>query len=337
MLPELCLSAHEIGDFAPGQPLYAPADWRVKTQWLGGDYLARAVEFEDDWRVIVARSQARRDAPLLRIDLSHLAVTDDLIVNQIRTGEFEGRLAFDANGRLVAARDQIDSTLILSRFGETFWKTREDEKFLFAWMGVDSNHRFDEKWRRQTDDAQIERDIGQMLADSTSDCAFAWTWLHRSARQRNALIYFVGRGSLDEVEALVRAVCVSGAHESQGANWRLLLNIGIGAGTEFYPSGATEIARHSYLRNDDDARPLAPNQVRLVELILRHFELWRNWRAQTYTIVQELWRDDSCHWLILFAAPSMHDVLEARLLLRDFLRDQVSAGEMRELLRESRR
>lgn len=335
-LPDLCIAPHEARDLAPAQPLCAPADWRVKTQWGGDYYLVRAVEFQFDEREVVAHNQHRGDAPLLRLNISKLAADENLIVNDIRRGQFERRLAFDSGGSLVVAPGEAEAILRISCFGETLWTSLQDEQIRFVWQGEAPKFRFGEKWRRLTTDAQIERDIGQMLADDASDCAFAWTWLHGSARQREQSLYRIGCGSLDEVETLLRAICVNGARELIGAGWRLSLNLGVGVGaaTEFYAGGTTEMARGSYLKNDDDTRPLAPSQVRLVELVLRHFELWRNWRAQTYTVIQELWKA-SGYWLIPFAAPSMHEVLEARLLLRDFLRDKVSPDEVRELLGEA--
>ena len=336
MLPDLCFLPHETDDLAPAQPLCAPAAWRVKTRLMGGDYLARAVEFETDWRRVVARGQGRQGAPLLRLNIQNEAATDSLIAETLRGGLFERQLVFDAGGRLIGAPAQAYAVLHITSMGETFWMTsRQNEPFRFVWRGVHFKHCFDEKWRLNTSDAQIEVEIGQMLADDTCDCAFAWKWLHLNQRERDKITYRVARGSLDEVEMLLRAVGVSGAPNWQDAPWRLSVNVGTGAGTEFYAGGAAEIARGSCLQNDAETRALTPIQTRLIELVLCHFELWRDWRAQTYTVVRELWIEDDCRWEIPLRAPSMHEVVEARLLLRDWLRGQVAPDELAELMGES--
>ena len=336
MLPEMCLLPHEVGDLVPGESLCAPANWRVKTLWLGGEYLVRAVEFKGDKRTLVARQQGRREAPLLRLNVSDLAVTlaggDDLIVNDLRMNQFERRLAFDASGRLIKTIGQTQALLLVNFMGETFWANDAGARFRFVWRGFDRQHRFDEKWRAHATDARIEAEIGEMLACKTSDCAYAWRWLQLGSRARQASLYGVARGSLAQVEALLRAVCVSGAHELSGTNWRLRLNVAVGAGTEFYAGGATEIVRRSNLSCDEDYAQLSPQQFRLAEFILRYFELWRNWDAQIYTLVQEQWRHDSGCWEIPFSSPSMHDLLEARLLLRDWLQGKISPAELSELL-----
>ena len=338
MLPHLRLLPHEVGDLKPEHALCAPADWRVKTLWFGGEYLARAVEFESDQRTLVARQQGRTGAPLLRLNTSHLSTrlleNDELILNDIRQNQFERRLAFDQNGRLVEAIEQTQALLHLDWRGQTYWVNGSEERFRFVWRGFDRKHCFDEKWRAGATDARIESDIATMLADKKSDCAFAWNWLDLSARERELSLYTVGRGSLAEVEALLRAVCMGEASELEGANWRLMLNVAVGAGTEYYASGASEILLRSYLRNDEDTAQLSRGQIRMAVLILQHFELWRNWDAQTYTLVQERWESGGGghFWQIPFSAPSMHDLLEARLLLRDFLRDQVSPDEISELI-----
>ena len=335
-LPELRLLPHEVGDLTPDHALCAPADWRVKTSWLGGEILVRVVEFTDDKRTLVARQQGKRGAPLLRLNVSHHAVisdeSDDLIRNDLHQNQFERRLAFDADGRLVTAIEQTHALLHINFMGDTSWVNDWKEQFPFVWRGFEPKHRCDAKWRARTSDAQIEREIGERLADAACDCAFAWTWLHSSERQREGLLFTLARGSLDEVEALLRAVCVQGAQQLSGAGWHLLLDIAAGAGTEYYAGGATEILHHSHLSDDADMRRLSPQQVRLATLILRHFELWRNWNAQTYTLVQERWHYGNGYWQIPFSAPSMHDVLEARLQLRDWLRGKVSDDEIGELL-----
>ncbi len=330
------LLPHEVGDLAPDVPLCAPAEWRVKTSWLGGEFLVRAVEFRSDKRTLVARHQGQIGAPLLRLNTSHLATrllgNDELIQNDLRHNQFERRLAFDEYGRLVKEIGQTRAWLHLNFTGQTFWMNNAEEQFRFVWRGFDREHRFDEKRRAQMTDAQIECEIGQMLSDEKSDCAFARTWLVSSEREREQSLYCAGRGSLSEIEALLRAVCVCGAGELPGANWRLMLNVAVGAGTAYYAGGAGEMLHRSYLSNDEDSGPLSPVQVRLATLVLQHFELWRNWNAQTYTLVREQWRGGNGYWRIPFSAPSMHDSLEARLLLRDWLQGKVSSTELDELM-----
>ena len=336
MLPDLCLAPYEVRDLAPDEPLCAPADWRVKTSWFGGETLVRPVEFEGDKCTLVARHQGQRDAPLLRLNTSHRATrllgNDELIQNDIRHSQFERRLAFDENGCLVKATGQTRALLHLHFTGQTFWINDREERFRFVWRGARREHRFNDKWRARATDNYIEREIGEMLADSDGDCAFAWTWLHRSHGERQSLLYSVARGSIDEVKALLRAICLEGARELPDADWHLLLDIAAGAGTEYYAGGASEIVNHSFLSGDHQTRRLSPRQVRLATLVLQHFELWRNWNAQIYTLVQERWRYGDGYWQIPFSAPTAHQRLEAQLQIRDFLRDKVTPTELAELM-----
>ena len=337
MLPDLCFAPYDAGDLALSEPLCAPATWRVQTRdGKGGDfYLVRVVALRIGWCELVARHQFAPDAPLLRLDVLQQDASEETILKDIRLGRFERRLCFGDDARLARAPDAWHALLRINGAGETFWALDdelENEVCRFVWSGVDLQHRFDLEWRLRTPDAQIAGEIGEMLADNASDCAFAWTWLHLSARQREQMTFVVARGSLDEIEPLLRAVCQLETGENQDGAWQLNVNIGIGAATEFYADGATEIARRSYLIGAEQSHALSPRQTRLLEIVVAHFELWRNWRAQKYTLVQELYLAGKCGWQISFGAPSMHERLEARLLLRAWLQGKVSSTEARQLL-----
>ena len=336
-LPALCIAPHEVGDLAPGELLRAPAQHRVAIKkWWGSDfYLLRSLETGHPFSTVCVRQQNKAGAPLLWLDegtyLASIVYSAEL-ESVLSDGVFTRHLYFDARGQLASALGDWHALLEISSSGETLWRGRDDKPFHFVWRNVHFKHRFDAHWRRETPDAGIAREVAAMLADTNSDCAYAWNWLSLSSRQRERELFVVARGTLNEVERVLRAAFGSEADAPQNENWSLIVHVGIGAGTEFYAGGATEIAWGSALRDGDGQKhALSARQTRKLEVVLRHFELWRNWRAQIYTLVRELWMGGVCHWTIALPTVSAHEQLEAALCWRAWLRDQVSPEAWAEL------
>ena len=334
MLPELCLAPHEVGDLAPGEPLCAPADRRARAgRWRWALYSARWIRLANGTFDLVARREAP-GAPLLRFafgkaDKTSRGKTD--LAELIGRWDYVRCLFFGADQDLIKARGNWRGELVLSPDGQSCFRAPDGEVAPFRWHGLGPNQQLLRWWLARASDAQIEIAVREMLKDGHSDCAFAWAWLHRSAPRRARVWVRANHGDLDECERITRAIAVASADADwQNAAKRTLI-FEVGEMKSPFVTG-DDVA--GTLFDGVETREFSALQNRLFALVFAHFGLNLNAPMENYATARHISHAQGYAWRLSLALSSQHERLEARLQLREFLRDKVSSAELTELMRE---
>ena len=339
MLPDLCLLPHEAGDLAPGEPLCAPASKRLRIwKWRYGEsYLLRRVNTRvaPQW---IARRESPADSPLLRLLWSPDGqgnVMADLfwsprtqlkaMFGAFKKQKFFRVIYFNEQIQLATAPENWRYALHLNADGAPIWHSRQGAIAAFHWN--DSRPKLTEVCRFNATDSQIENELSQMLNDVNCDCADALSWLHLNRQQKDRQIYGVRRGTLDEFKSLLRAMIWSENARTEAKTWMLFfsshtLEVGLNDGNSLdslFMSGRNETCP-------------TPRHKRLLELARHAFELHYalDLVRRRSDLPQVAWNDYVLD--IEIPSPSAHQQLEAKLQLRDWLRDKVCADELAELM-----
>lgn len=330
-LPDLCLLPHEMGDLAPDEPLCAPAIARVKIGrwWCRESYLLRPVRtttFPTEW---IARRESSPTAPLLRLFWPPSAELEEILIS-LKQGKFMRVLYFDEQIRLMTSLDVWHYALCIGHDGVAVWSARNGESAAFGWLKP--NSKLSTLWRAETTDSDIEHYLRQMLKDNDSDCAFALNWLQLSETEKDTLLVQVAHGNLEECRQLLWASLWIDSIWLSSQRWRWNIDIGWGSDYEAPTSDPRVMASRSDIENEIQGIELSPRLLRLLEIILAHFKLSHNRQTQSKTLVCNIRNLDNSCWNVPVPTPTAHEILEARLRLRDFLRDKLSPAELNELM-----
>ena len=347
-LPEFCIAPHEIGGWASDEPLCAPAMTRVwvGNRWRKRAYLLRAMQMSgwDAGRMMaVARCEERRDAPLLHIPYSPFAQEFDWTgaksAYHLTRCKLDRILNFDANGRLSLATADWHRRLVLRRYEIPFWfinhQHGENCRFQFPpvhWI-FDLIFKRYQRWFMWASDAQIEGEVGALLADPHSDCAFSWRWVGLSEQEKHQLQFCVKQGTLRQCEEILRAALWIDSTWSASEDWRWewLLDM---AGENPDPLTSSVIVEKSELDNGGQRVELPPRLRRLLCLVCDYFVPRRNPATAMTSAVRFPLQYRRYFWRVPVDAPSQHQRLEAQLLLRDWLQGKVSSTELAELMEQ---
>ena len=328
-LPELCLSPHEAGDLAFDEPLCAPAEMRARVgQWLWSFYSARWIRLSNGKFDLVARRETP-DAPLLRFAFGRTAPRQKVNLTTLIKGGFMRDLFFGADQKLLKNRGNWAGELILSPNGQSCWQAPDGEIAPFRWHNLKPNRDLPNWWRTRATDAQIEAEVRAMLTDETSDCAFGWTWLHWSQRQRNRVWARVERGDLDECERIARAIARCDASWQAEPSRDLVFDLD----ALQRPFGAEDCI-NGHLADGADVHEFSASQNRLFQLVFQQFGINRNQPMESYSTARHYSHRYGYIWRLPVALPSQHERLEALMDVRDWLRDQVSPDELAELMNQ---
>ena len=332
-LPDLCLLPHEVGDLPLGEPLCAPADERVRvthTIW-GGDYLVRQILIGNGHIEFVARREIL-EAPLLYLPFLESA---ELLSVALNKGNFERCLYFDRDYNLVSSCASWHFCLKINSSGHSDWISRDGQKGRFKWMKPPLYYeRLSANWRIEATNKQIERDIHSMLNDCESDCAFALRWIQLCKDEQNALLFKVEKGTLESCRNLLRDALWSDTFfNSDSWEWTVdLSDIGAHPIEEVMLGNALNA---SFIENTNYNYDLSLRQRRLLELVIKDFQLHHNRELGAKYLVQQIWKFDGWEWTFVIPKPSAHEQLEAHLNLRNFLHDKVTPAELAELMDNS--
>ena len=338
-LPDLCLLPHEVGDLAPGEPLCAPATHRLTSkkhpQYI---YLVRRVRMENDPKHIwMARRESVPDAPLLREERS----TSDLkqLFANLMRGKLERRLFFDRELRLAATRDWHFS-LRLNEAIDTSWQFSADRKIhldsafryysRFRWPRLANGEPLSRRWCAEVSDAQLEKEVAEILRAPDSDGAFTFRWLQLSKREREALLFSGTRENFERFEQMLRWILQSDDRWSGDFKWTWVINLDLHFEGSF--NYAEAVASFSEIHGDTGQFSLSARLSRLLQLAVEHFAPSFNKAFTKTSVFQAIWSRDYSEWHIPVVAPTAHERLEAQFQLRAFLRDKVSSTELAELM-----
>ena len=342
-LPDLCLLPHEAGDLAPGEPLCAPAAMRVRIwKWrCGGNYLLRRIKttIAPQW---VARRQSPDDAPLLRLvcppcgqrnfffsRLRSPRAENRKTIRAFKRGNFNRVIYFDGQIRLATAPENWRYALHIHADGALVWHSHDGAIAAFHWN--DSRSNLTDMCRFNATDSAIQSELTKTLEDANCDCAGALSWLDLSRKEKDRQIYRVRhrvrRGTLDEFKSLLRAMILCENSGDEAKIWMLYfsshtLEIGLNDGASL---------QSLFVSGRDEMWP-TPRHKRLLELARREFGLYYalDLVRRRSDLQYVAWSDYVLE--IQIPVPTAHQQIEARLMLRDFLRDKVSSTELAELM-----
>lgn len=320
-------------DLAPDEPPCAPATRRIwvwHPRW-GGHYLVRCVATNEGAYALVARHQTRPDAPLLHLSSSSALSTEHLI----RKGHFRRTLRFDIQGRLLLTPDAQAMHLTISSRSSTLWCCPgRSARGHFQWQGLKQGVWLSRQWIATKTAAQIDCEVGQMLADPNSDCSFAWNWAQLSDEERFQQLYLPRKGTLNECEHLIRAVLWNDPTITYIPECGFTLHIELIEANSPPILKIKRIAR-TYVWDFYETFRLSPHYMRLLELVIEGSQLQRNPQIKDKTAARKMWslfQSSGNLWFVTTTNPTQHERLEARLQLREWLRDKVSPDELTVLL-----
>ena len=338
MLPDLCLAPHEVGELPPGEPLCAPAECRVRIwKWRGGgSYLFRFMTRGNGKKMFVARRErlvgSPWASPLLRFHLMDEVAEAKLC---LQGDYFERVLLFRSDRRLATSPDDWQFCIKIDAVGVAWHQLRDRESFSFAWKGFEVNQCLDRAWRMNTSDAQVERDVKQMLADSSCDLAFVNRWANLSEQEKSRYLFLVAKGTLDLCQSVLRDVLWSDAACLKEDAWKWSIYMG---SLDCAPVSVWYLYTcllESGIQNKNKERKLSNRQRYLLKLVVQHFGLHRNAEALNRNSIRHDWLHNGCDWEFTVPIPTAHERLEAGLRLREWLCDKVSPSKLAELVGKS--
>lgn len=326
-LPDLCLLPHEAGDLAPDEPLCAPATARF---FLKGGYLMRPYISTEGEKKMAVRKEAE-GAPLLKFWSELSAATFE---SEMKQYQFHRTLYFDADCRLLSSRTPWQFCLATGGSDGMNWMLPNGEFAHFFWQSTRNPLQvFQEHWDSLKSDAWIEREILEQLNDPDSDCSFAWSWVQLSPQERHIALFEIDNEALEKCRGLLRAALWSDSELKINGflRWRIRL---LHDNSLLVKPRIHEMLNRSCMEDQFALYHLSSRQSRLLQLIIENFGLHHanKFRQRYFSSVMSLHRDSKENWEVDVYAPTMHQILEARLNLRDFLRDKVSPAELAELM-----
>ena len=340
-LPDLCLAPHEVGDLAPNEPLCAPADERVRVESgpRAGDYLVRFLNTHYGGKIQVARRELPL-SPLLYV-INHEFAGDDS-ARKIERQLFNRLLYFDSDYRLISAPGDWNYQIVIEAGdrGDVDWCSREKGAIDKVCL-----RRFDEKtqttrwlcpldWTFDTPNEQIERDIQQMLRDKDSYFALAHDWNFSSHEARGRRLLRLANGDWDELIYRLKQLVLSFDELDAGADWTLSSRVPKPGNDENESDFSAQMLRETHLTGGGQHHRLTGVQSQIFEAIARYFHPAWNLELHDLLVGHEIRTGQEINFPIQVAIPaaSAHQRLEARLQLRDFLRDQAGAPELAALI-----
>lgn len=341
LLPDLCLLPHEVGDLAPNEPLCAPANARVRVENgpRAGDYLVRFLNTHPGGEIIVARREAPV-SPLIYL-IQHEFSGDDS-ARKIERQLFNRLLFFDGDCRLARSPNDWDYQLVIEagERGDVDWISRG--KGDLESINLRS---FDEKtqitrwlcpldWKFDTPDEQIERDIQQMLSDENSYFAVTLGWNISSNEARGRRLLRFANGDWDELMRCLRNLVLSFDELDAGVEWELSSRIYKRSHFARENEFLAMLLRETHLVAGGKYHDLGELQARIFKAMMRYFAPVWDGELENLLKLHGIWDGRETNFPIQVAVPvaSAHQRLEARLQLRDLLRDQAGAPELAALM-----
>ena len=337
MLPELCLAPHEVGDLAPGEPLCAPADARIRVETGArrGNYLIRRLQGNNGWIPVAIRREAPT-SPLIYVHQDE-RLPDLEIAKKIRQGKIDRLLYFNSDYRLATSRHAWSFWMGIydDEKGAANWQLRQGGIVNLRHRNEGSPGRFSLYWKFDTPDEEIERDISRMLSDENSHFSFANRWESLGYREKQRSLTQFARGDMNELKSRLSALIWSFDECDPDVEWRWTLRLGMRREHESDSNYLDEIVCESKLASKSGKYQLSAFQCELLKATLSHLFPRRNAELEDLLKFHNIWQGHGRLSPLPFVIPvaTAHERLEARLQLREFLRAQVSPAEFGELMR----
>ena len=167
-----------------------------------------------------------------------------------------------------------------------------------------------------------------MLADTRSDCAFVWRWMQCDAQEKIQLIFSVDREVVEICERVLCAYAWNHPSWSDDTPLKWVFQIGV--------SSCENPKEDTFLVGGNGT---AANQLNasgynffLRTLIWKHLDSHKKRKLEEQIAPNQKTYLQHHHWIIKVPIPTAHERLEAKLQLRDWLRDKVSPDELAELM-----
>ena len=328
-LPDVCVTPLEVA-LAPHEPALAPATSRAwsGTLWSRKPFLVRAIVHRKGHTMFVARQENTDADDITEAPLLSLAAKDESAIERaIRKGQFWRCLYFDRDGARVEAADNWHRSLQITPRGQARWSG--GARANFRWAGQ-TRDKLPLQWRLSTSDAQIEREIAAMLADPDSDCAFAWRWTSLDEAEQFEMLCRPRQGTRAELEALLRAALWSDASWETSSEWAWKLDL-LRSADEWAPDFRLSLG---LCRLTKDGEILEPGDRldALFYVIWRYCGLEFDPATWPRGAVRQVWAERMVTWKLPVPAPAPQEGRDGAILLREWLRDKVSARELTRLM-----
>ena len=340
-LPDLRLKPHEVGDLPPGEPLCAPADARVRVESgpRAGDYLVRFLNTHYGGEIIVARREAPV-SPLIYL-IQHQFAGDD-IARKIEQQMFNRLLFFDGDHRLARSTSDWDYQIVIEagERGDIDWISRDKGDIerinlrSFNEKTQTTRWRCPLDWTFDTTDEQIECDIQQMLRDEESYFAVTRGWNFSSNEARGRRLLRFANGDWDELMRCLHNLVLSFDELDAGAEWELISRIHKRSHFASENEFLAMLLRETHLVAGAKYHRLGELQPRIFEAMMRYFAPVWNGELEDLLKLHGIWDGSETNFPIQIRVPaaSAHQRLEARLQLRDWLRDHAGAPRLAALM-----
>lgn len=327
-LPDFAFEPCEAGQLASGEPLCAPATRRiVLRRWKGeAAYLARTAKHRDG-SLCTWGKRDEAGAPVIQLRFDFAALNRGW-----KHIPWTRVLGFNAQMNLARHPSHIQIQLYLQNTTRDFfpeylasWDEDYSSRFRFAfrlkpiafWPQIDRIHA-----------THIQTFVKQDLAEPDSDCSFALRWMTKGDTTRLRYLCATKRGSFDELETCLRHLALTDARFKEGT---LLWQPKFTRRETLCASvlSAFPLKMSAHVEINGAPIPLLVEQRCILKIMESYFQPYR---MKLKRDSPELIGSTILHPEISIDSPSRHERLEARLQLREWLRDKVSPEELDSLL-----
>ena len=337
-LPDLCVAPYEVDYMAASETLSAPALERVRVEsgLYAGSYLVRQFNNGNGFKSVVARSESP-NASLIFVSDFEIADWSE-IPGRIARGEFCRYLYFDSNYRLTTSVGVHQFELCFRDKSFIRWLISDSFHVDIGRANRDENYRYAVDWKFDTPAASIERDIQWLLNEQDSSFAFAHRWFRLDCREREKRLLLFGNGDVEALKSWIRALVGGMERFDPNITWQLSLKIRMRAEFESDDEYLDDIVDSVKLVSRAGEFRLSARNCSALKELLRHFYPHRNAALQDVLDFYGIdYPNQEKPMVLSFAVtiPIAQDRLEAKFLLRAFLRGKVSSTELAALMGES--
>lgn len=179
--------------------------------------------------------------------------------------------------------------------------------------------------------------IPLLLSDPQSSCYTAFHWLHQEGANRIRPFLSTHRGSLDNCERIFIWLAwefIPSDRSASQSSWTIAVRQD--DAQEVNLSLWSHVKRDCTLLVDDEPLLMSDEQLKLLRIVHCYFLPFYLENARRYhPAISRFWKNDAIQWQIDVPSPTQHERLEARLQLREWLRNKVSPNELALLLGDS--
>lgn len=307
------------------EPLVAPSlfNFRVNFPDESVVFLARKVSFASGGQEIWIKRQA---APAtLRLHGLSAEADAQAIVNYYDKNVWTRWILLDENFQPARHMDAVVHRVFLLKGGTIYWAKTGTKPYQFKLTEVPERYR----WSEYYSTSEIARLIRKQVKDPRSDCAFCFRWSNLSITERNEWIYHTESETFAECQRILQLWMLTGDWWERAEEMVCVF--------DDLPSENNSVKARPNPLEDVGVRPVDDEhgwvetssvQRRMLAIVDQHFGLYYDEECRQH---QQLGLKRPHCWYLSVKQPTFHERLEARLQLRDWLRDKVSPEELASL------